>query len=48
LEQASRVLNAKLLKYLESEIKSPVARVTTREIVRSNCAWDTTSDGKEV
>jgi hypothetical protein len=36
LEQASRVLEAQLLKYLESEIKSLMAREITRERVTSN------------
>jgi hypothetical protein len=48
LEQASRVLDAQLLKYFESEIKSLMEIEITRERVTNSSTWDIASDGNDV
>jgi hypothetical protein len=48
LEQASRVLEAQLLKYFESEIKSLMEIEITRERVTNSSTWDIASDGNDV
>ncbi len=42
------VLDAQLFQYLESEIKRPIARETTRDTVAITPPWEMTSIGKEV